>query len=56
VPKVAKSAASSELVLDARKLTTRQLNSTIRAAISKRKTNVRILNPDARHNLAVGMV
>jgi len=49
-------AAAAAKEIDARKLTTRNLNASIKQLISKGKTNIRILNPDARHNLAVGVV
>jgi methylamine---glutamate N-methyltransferase subunit B len=44
--------------IDARKLTTRDLNTSIKELISKgrKKQTIEILNPDARHNMAVGIV
>ena len=42
--------------LDAEKLTTRQLNSAIKRSIANGVTSFEILNPDARHNLAVGII
>lgn len=50
------SIASETFFLDARRLPVRELNSTIRALVSKGKSNITIRNPDARHNLAVGLL
>lgn len=43
-------------VLDARKLSTRELNSTMKKLVSQGRNQMIVLNPDARHNLAVGML
>jgi methylamine---glutamate N-methyltransferase subunit B len=48
--------AGPEALLDARKLTTRQLNSSIRALVAEGRREIVILNPDARHNIVVGVV
>jgi glutamate synthase domain-containing protein 3 len=56
VPKTLPALVSQGYSIDARKLTTRQLNSSIKSAVSKRRKSITILNPDARHNLAVGIV
>jgi glutamate synthase domain-containing protein 3 len=56
VPKEVPAVTSHEFELDARKLTTRKLNSSIKSAVSKGRMNISILNPDARHNMAVGIV
>ena len=47
---------SQGTTIDARKLTTRELNIKIRLLISKGKSTINILNPEARHNLAVGIL
>ncbi len=44
------------VVIDARELTTREINSRIKQLISKGKNEITIRNPDARHNLAVGII
>lgn len=56
MPKALSALVSQGYSIDARRLTTRQLNAAIKSAISKRKKSITILNPDARHNLAVGII
>jgi methylamine---glutamate N-methyltransferase subunit B len=48
--------SSQGTALDARELTTRELNAKIRSLVSQGKTRLTILNPEARHNLAVGIL
>lgn len=55
MPKPLSASLSQGYSIDARKFTTRQLNASIKSAVSKGR-HVNILNPDARHNLAVGIV
>ena len=43
-------------VLDGERLTTRELNSAIKDLIGRGAREITILNPDARHNLAVGVL
>jgi len=43
-------------VLDGERLTTRELNSAIKDLIGRGAKEITILNPDARHNLAVGVL
>lgn len=56
MPKALSALVSQGYSIDARRLATRQLNTSIKAAASKRKKSITILNPDARHNLGVGIV
>jgi glutamate synthase domain-containing protein 3 len=44
------------VVIDAKKLTTRELNVQIRKLVSQRKEAITVLNPEARHNLGVGIL
>jgi len=55
VPKALSAPVSQGYSIDARKLTTRLLNASIKSGVSKGR-HITILNPDARHNLAVGIV
>ena len=50
------SVASGDHVIDARMLTTSQLNLSLRTAVASGKRNVTILNPDARNSLGVGLI
>jgi glutamate synthase domain-containing protein 3 len=43
-------------VINARKLSTREVNSSIKELISHGKRELLVRNPDARHNLAVGIL
>jgi methylamine---glutamate N-methyltransferase subunit B len=43
-------------VLDGERLTTRELNSTIKDLIRRGAREITVRNPDARHNLAVGIL
>jgi glutamate synthase domain-containing protein 3 len=43
-------------VLDGERLSTRELNSTIKALIKRGSKEITIRNPDARHNLGVGVL
>lgn len=56
MPKALSALVSQGYSIDARRLTTRQLNASIKSAASKGRKNITILNPDARHNLAVGII
>ncbi len=48
--------SSQGTTIDARKLTTRELNTRLRVLTSRGKTNITVLNPEARHNLGVGIL
>ncbi len=47
---------SEGVVVDARKFTTREFNTRLQVLISQGKTNITITNPEARHNLGVGIL
>lgn len=47
---------SAGVVVDARKLTTREFNVRLHALLSQGKTRITITNPEARHNLGVGLL
>ncbi len=56
MPKALSALVSQGYSIDARRLTTRQLNASIKSAASKGRKSIAIFNPDARHNVAVGII